>query len=202
MKIINVDRLTIVPLKLYNVYDLKSWETHKDPLFDDYNFPDLDDYEIRLWYRERVSKSTAKSFAVLLDGRVTIGLINLKNIRSLLKVASLGIVFNPKYINKGYGTTSLKAIIKYYFETMNMRSLYLDVAKHNKRAIRCYEKCGFKIVKTYTIKLMDIRLEEISKDYTNKDYFVRDDIVYLYCYKMRLSKNDYAKLLKRRENCV
>lgn len=202
MKIINVDRLTIVPLKLYNVYDLKSWEIHKDPLFDDYNFPDLDDYEMRLWYRERVSKSKSKSFAVLLDGKRTIGLINLKNIRSLLKVASLGIVFDPKHINKGYGTTSLKAIIKYYFENMNMRSLYLDVARHNKRAIRCYEKCGFRVVKTYSIKLEDIKLEEISKDYTDKDYFVRDGRVYLYCYKMRLSKNDYEKLLEISKKCV
>lgn len=195
MEIINVGNLSIGPLKLYNVYDLKSWVKHEDPLFDDYNFPDLDDYEMKLWYDERVSKSTSKSFAVLLDGKLTIGLINLKNIRSILKVASLGIVFDPKYINKGYGTRALKSVIRYYFENMNMRSLYLDVTKHNKRAIRCYEKCGFKIIKAYSIKLMDVELDEIPENYTKSDYFVKDGIAYLYCYKMRLSKNRYGKTI-------
>lgn len=193
MEIINVGNLSIAPLKLHNVYDLKSWDKHYDPLFDDYNFPDLDDYEMKLWYDERVFKSSSKSFAVLLGGKLTIGLINIKNIRIILRVASLGIVFDPKYLDKGYGTTSLKAIIKYYFEDMNMRSLYLDVAKHNKRAIRCYEKCGFQIVKAYSIKLLDIIPEEIPGSYTKNEYFVRDGIVYLYCYKMRLSKRSYEK---------
>lgn len=194
MEIINSGRLSIVPLELYNVYDLKSWDRYEDPFYDDYNFPDLDDYEIRHWFNERVYKSSSKNFAVLLDGKLTIGLISLKNIRMILKVASLGIVFDPEYINKGYGTTSLKAIIDYYFENMNMRALYLDVTKHNKRAIRCYEKCGFEIVKAYSVKSEGIMEDEIPKIYTKNEYFVRNSIVYLYCYKMRLSKNQYEKL--------
>lgn len=193
LEIINIGNLSIEPLKLHNVYDLKSWDKHYDPLFEDYNFPDLDDYEMKLWYDQRIFRSSSKSFAILLDGKLTIGLINLKNIRILLKVASLGIVFDPKYMDKGYGTTALLAILKYYFETMNMRALYLDVARHNKRAIRCYEKCGFELVKAYSIRLLDIIPEEIPETYTKKEYFIRDGMVYLYCYKMRLGKKQYEK---------
>lgn len=191
MEIIKVDKLTIMPLQLHNVYDLKAWHKYDDPLFSDYNFPDLDDYEVKNWFDSRTSKISSKSFAVLLEGERTIGLINLKDIRKVLKVANLGIVFNPKFISKGYGTTALKVIMKYYFDTMNMRSLYLDVAKHNKRAIRCYEKCGFEKVKKYTIKLNGMFKDEIPPYYTEEDFVIKDRIVHLYCYKMRLTKSDY-----------
>lgn len=195
MEIIKIDKLTIMPLQLHNVYDLKAWDQYDDPLFSDYNFPDLDDYDMKSWFKTRTSKITSKSFAVLLEGERTIGLINLKDIRRVLKVANLGIVFNPRFISRGYGTAALKAIMKYYFDSMNMRSLYLDVAKHNKRAIRCYEKCGFKKVKKYTIKLNETLKDEIPSYYGEEDFIVKDGTIYLYCYKMRLSKSDYERFI-------
>ena len=195
MEIIKVDKLTIMPLQLHNVYDLKAWDKYDNPLFSDYNFPDLDDYDMKNWFDTRTSKTTSKSFAITLEGERTIGLINLKDIRRVLKVANLGIVFNPRFINKGYGTMALKAIIKYYFETMSMRSLYLDVAKHNKGAIKCYEKCGFKKVKKYTIKLNETLKDEIPSYYGEEDFIVKDGTIYLYCYKMRLSKSDYERFI-------
>ena len=195
MEIINVGNLSISSLQVCDVYDLRDWDRYESPLFSDYNFPDLDDYEIRKWFYTRTALSSVKSFAVILEGKKTIGLINLKNIRKILKVASLGIVFNPRYIDRGYGTIALKAIIKHYFETMDMRALYLDVATHNKRALRCYEKCGFKKVKKYAIRVIDLIPEELPSCYAQEDFSIRDGQVYLYCYKMRLSKNDYIKHL-------
>lgn len=194
MENIKAGGLRILPLQLNHVYDLKNWDKYKNSLFEDYNFPDLDDREIREWFKTRVSSSVARSFAVLLEEK-TIGLINIKDIRRLLKVANLGIVFNPKYIDRGYGTSALRAILKYYFESMDMRSLYLDVAVHNKRAIRCYEKCGFKKIKKHTIKSTNIIRDEILPCYTEEDFIVKGGTVYLYYYKMRLSKNNYKSFL-------
>lgn len=191
---IRVDDLCIVSLKLNSVYDLRDWEGYDDPLFRDYNFPELDDYEVREWFKFRVEQSKSINFAILNDRNKTIGLIHIKNIKKILKVASLGIVFDSKFINKGYGTKSLKAVIKYYFEVMNMRTLYLDVAKHNKRAIRCYEKCGFEKIKTYTIKSYDLNLEGI--DNFEEDFIILDGILHIYCHKMKLSKNKYNKIIE------
>lgn len=195
MEWIKIDDLCITSLKLNNVYDLRDWAGYEDPLFTDYNFPELDDYEIRQWFRNRVEQSTSKNYAVINNQNKTIGLIHIKNIRKILKVANLGIVFDSKFVNKGYGTRSLQAVIRYFFETMNMRTLYLDVAKHNKRAIRCYEKCGFKKVKTYTIKLNNLKIDDlyISKE----DFIVQDETVHIYCYKMKLSKNNYYQQIEK-----
>ena len=41
----------------------------------------------------------------------------------------------------GIGTEVTKIVLDYAFKTLN--KVYLRVLEHNKRAIRCYEKCSF-----------------------------------------------------------
>lgn len=51
------------------------------------------------------------------------------------------------YQNKGIGTMALKLLIEYLFKTKNADIILIDPQTWNKRAIKCYEKCGFKAVK-------------------------------------------------------
>lgn len=51
------------------------------------------------------------------------------------------------YWNKGIGTEAIKILIKYMFESENADVIFIDPQTWNKRAVRCYEKCGFKAVK-------------------------------------------------------
>ena len=46
---------------------------------------------------------------------------------------------------KGYGTEALQLFLGYAFREMNLRRVSLNVFGYNPRAIRSYEKCGFKI---------------------------------------------------------
>jgi len=48
------------------------------------------------------------------------------------------------YWNKGLGTKLLSSLIKYLFEYKNADIVFIDPQTWNKRAIRCYEKVGFK----------------------------------------------------------
>lgn len=52
---------------------------------------------------------------------------------------------NPNYRNKGYGTDALRLILRYAFNELNLHRVGLDVISYNKRAIRAYEKVGFKV---------------------------------------------------------
>ena len=54
-------------------------------------------------------------------------------------------IFDPKYHSKGIGTLTTKLLIKYGFEEIKWHRIELKVLDYNKRGIRCYEKCGFKI---------------------------------------------------------
>jgi aminoglycoside 6'-N-acetyltransferase len=49
--------------------------------------------------------------------------------------------------NRGLGTGSISLLLRYLFETKWARKGILDPHMMNLRAIRCYEKCGFRKVK-------------------------------------------------------
>lgn len=50
------------------------------------------------------------------------------------------------YLDKGYGAAIVRAFIDYIFAHFDANRILIDPAADNKRAIRCYEKAGFKIV--------------------------------------------------------
>jgi hypothetical protein len=45
---------------------------------------------------------------------------------------------------KGYGTAAVWEMLRIGFEEMKLHRIFLDVWVENHRAIRCYEKCGFR----------------------------------------------------------
>jgi RimJ/RimL family protein N-acetyltransferase len=50
-----------------------------------------------------------------------------------------------RFRGKGYGTDALRLILRYAFFELNLNRVGLDVISYNKRAIRAYEKVGFKV---------------------------------------------------------
>jgi RimJ/RimL family protein N-acetyltransferase len=53
---------------------------------------------------------------------------------------------NKKYWNKGYGTEALSLLLDYGFKALNLHNIGLSVFSFNERAIKSYEKIGFKII--------------------------------------------------------
>ena len=59
--------------------------------------------------------------------------------------AFLGIVIAEKeYWGRGYGSDAIVTLLRFAFGEMNLHRIYLSVFDTNPRAIRCYEKCGFR----------------------------------------------------------
>lgn len=50
------------------------------------------------------------------------------------------------YWNKGIGTDLIKSMIDYLFKNKNADAIFIDPQITNIRAIRSYEKCGFKAI--------------------------------------------------------
>ena len=53
----------------------------------------------------------------------------------------------PEYWNKGIGTQYMKMILEFLRKEKKADAVVLDPHKDNQRAIKCYEKSGFKIIK-------------------------------------------------------
>jgi RimJ/RimL family protein N-acetyltransferase len=49
-----------------------------------------------------------------------------------------------EYWGKGYGTDALRVLLRYAFDELNLARVSLSVLEGNVRAMRSYEKCGFK----------------------------------------------------------
>jgi len=47
--------------------------------------------------------------------------------------------------SKGFGTEATNVMIDYAFDTLNLNRIQLHVFTENARAVKSYEKCGFKI---------------------------------------------------------
>lgn len=50
----------------------------------------------------------------------------------------------PEYWNKGYGTDIMHVLLRFAFMEINLRRVTLTVFEYNPRAIRSYEKAGFR----------------------------------------------------------
>jgi RimJ/RimL family protein N-acetyltransferase len=76
-------------------------------------------------------------------GARCIGTIGLRNIDFRYGEGTLGVIVNAADVGRGYGTDAIKALVRYAFENLGLRKVYLDVADGNDRAMRCYERVGF-----------------------------------------------------------
>lgn len=88
-----------------------------------------------------------KGFAIrtLADERL-IGLIGLYTIFWLHHEAFMGIHIGERdYWGKGYGTDALQVLLRYGFGELNLRRISLSFLEGNARAMRSYEKCGFRL---------------------------------------------------------
>ena len=96
-----------------------------------------------------------------------IGEIEINHIKWKDKQAELFLYIGEKDLwGKGYGGDALKTFINFIFNVRNFKYIYLRVYEHNERAIRCYEKCGFK--KRGILKF--------NKDKINSDNLILMDI--------------------------
>ncbi|MGJ3237936.1 MAG: GNAT family N-acetyltransferase [Anaerolineae bacterium] len=91
-------------------------------------------------------------------GEVVINEIDENNRNANIRIA----LFDPQFYGKGYGTTAMRLAVKYGFEQANLHRIELGVFDFNPRAIRVYEKVGFKLEGT----LRDVLLWE--GDYHNQ----------------------------------
>lgn len=99
------------------------------------------------WFESITSTSDTYKFAVeTLANKKFIGGCNISDVDWKNSVATIGIFIGGRENRgKGYGSDALKVLMDFIFMQMNINKIRLTVYSHNKSAIKCYEKCGFKI---------------------------------------------------------
>lgn len=86
------------------------------------------------------------SYAILDENSEHIGVIGFKEVNMPGRSCAIFIVIgNKKYWGKSYGTDALITFIRFLFGQWNFHRISLDTWEQNIRAIKAYEKAGFKI---------------------------------------------------------
>lgn len=98
------------------------------------------------WYENRRRKGNSFVFAILtLADHRLIGNCGLENVDFKNRTAMFGIfIGDPKFQNKGYGTDAARTLLRYAFEQLGLNRVELEVYDFNPRAMRAYEKAGFR----------------------------------------------------------
>lgn len=89
-------------------------------------------------------KTFSDLIGIYLDDKI-IGLVVLTNTLLNGTMSFTDLVIDEDYQNLGYGTLAVKQIIKYFKNLDKSNVIKIVVFKENIKAIKCYEKCGFKI---------------------------------------------------------
>ncbi len=126
----------------------------KDPQVNKYlsqDFAGLDKRQEDEWYNFMQRSNHDFAFAIDTIAGQYIGNCALHKINWFRKTAEFGIVIGEKnYWNKGYGTEAVEILVNFATKKLRLRSIFLNVYEYNKRAIRVYAKCGFKLKKILT----------------------------------------------------
>ena len=97
------------------------------------------------WFERHLQDDSGHVFAIETAEGVHIGNIGLHDIDWKNRKSLCGIVIGEKdYWGQGYGTDALRTLLRFGFGELNLHRVFLHVFDFNERAIRCYEKVGFR----------------------------------------------------------
>ena len=96
----------------------------------------------RRWIRRKLEEGALVFSMIEKRAGAFIGNIELMGVSG--STAELGIAITAKMQDKGFGTEAVAAIVRYGMEQLGLERIYLKVFPDNLRAIRVYEKCGFR----------------------------------------------------------
>jgi aminoglycoside 6'-N-acetyltransferase len=94
--------------------------------------------------REKVAQDDIAVWAIEVDGEV-VGFIQAdEETEPMYRHASIDIVLASTGQDRGLGSDALRTVCRWLFETRGHHRITIDPAAHNARAIRAYERVGFK----------------------------------------------------------
>jgi RimJ/RimL family protein N-acetyltransferase len=101
--------------------------------------------ECKRWYAECLKSRNYRLYAIENEVGVLLGELELDHISWRRREAELRIRIGEKeYWGQGYGRAAIHVLLRVAFGQLNLDQVYLRVYQFNTRAIRCYERVGFR----------------------------------------------------------
>ncbi len=143
---IKTQRLILKGIEEIDELEIIKWRNQKrvlDNLFSCIG-PTLSEH--RRWFEKYSTSKDRIEFIIVINGQnKKVGTIGLSNIDYKNQKAEYGIIIGEEdELGKGYAKEATQAILKYGFEELNLRKIYLRVFSDNTGALNLYKKTCFK----------------------------------------------------------
>jgi RimJ/RimL family protein N-acetyltransferase len=160
------ERVTLRHMVRADVDAMATWPSFHEPDLQwanlDLNFPSERD----AYFERGRTNETRRRFVVLDEQNHVIGTVGLRNLDFNASEATLGIIIRADVVGHGYGTDSVKTVLRYAFDILELDRVLLDVAINNRRARHVYDKLGFVPVGQHlgpqSVVYVDMLLERAS----------------------------------------
>ena len=143
---VDAGRTLLTPLKPRHLAKTLEWINDKETarLLD--RAPGVSADEHAGWYRRVVRDRTQVIFAIeTRPGHEHVGNCGLREVDRRSRKAKLWIYLGKEFVGKGYGGEATGLLLKYGFGRLKLNRVYLYALGSNTRAIRMYERLGFRV---------------------------------------------------------
>jgi len=147
-RMIKGEKVTLRAIEPSDIHTLWEWTQDEETMrLRNYPAPPVSLAEAEREYQESLSEGSSHHLrlAITTDSGKLIGEIALNHIDQRTGTADFTIAIGDKaYRGQGYGTDATRTLVRYAFEQLNLHRITLYVHAFNGRAVKTYEKCGFK----------------------------------------------------------
>lgn len=173
MRTIEGERVRLRPVRVEDAGHLLRWALDPEVArFAQGEYPTTWEETVR-WLCEAVRDRYRRVYLIIGPDGKPIGDIDLHHIAWRSGEGELRIrIGEPSLWGKGLGTDAIRALLRDAYEQGHLRRVYLRVLRENRRAVRCYEKCGFRAEgrriqegpdgRREEILLMSVRLDQLA----------------------------------------
>ena len=139
-------RITLRPIDSGDTADILRWRNCDAVMQQFLIRTPLDAATHERWLKEKVATGQVRQFILLDETGRGIGSVYLRDIDMAARKAEMGIFIGEDAARgKGYGVEAVEAIVEYGFQALGLHRIYLRVLETNEKAIRVYERAGFRV---------------------------------------------------------
>lgn len=147
------EKIDLRPLKVDEIGEFYEWVTREPYWYGRYGdpIPTFEGFmsEWPIYYFDGSRPEKGRCFMILLKGE-KIGEVNYHEIDSENGSAELDIILLKDFRGMGYGPDALKTLTDYLFAKMGAMKCIIEPIVLNERAVKAYEKTGFKLIEVIT----------------------------------------------------
>lgn len=169
------ERVRLRPLEERDLAAIKRWDDD-DEIIAAMGKKFGDEGACESWFAALKAEARRRVFAIENERGELIGELELDNLSPKEGSTELTIcIGNRAHWNQGYGTEAISLVRDYLFTRTRTKRIYLRVYRSNRRAIRCYEKCGFvkKAVLPLSARQVGRRDDVVLMELTRAGYLVK-----------------------------